>query len=263
MNAATVEAWARALVTSTDLGLKTAPPPPPERWEIQPAVERIAAPGRPTELRVVQKSPRSLRSAELRHPTRRARLLHTMWHHEMQAAELFAWAILAFADAPHDFRAGLLRLCCDELRHARAYSQRIEALGAAVGSFPVRDWFWQRVASCATPLQFVALMGLGLEGGNLDHAARCAADFEAVGDAESAAVQRMVECEEIAHVRFAAHWFRVWTGALDFERWRAELVAPLTPSMMKGRVINRAARVEAGLDDRFVDALAAWGSAGG
>ena len=254
----TVEDWARELVSTSSLPDKLAPGAPPQRWDAPPRAERIAAPGRPRELVVIQKSPRSLRAVELRDPRKRARMLHAFVHHELQAAELFAWAILAFADAPMEFRAGLLRLCLDELRHARAYAQCVESLGARFGEFPVRDWFWQRVPQCATPLQFVALMGLGLEGGNLDHAARCASDFEALGDARSAAVQRMVERDEIEHVRFAASWFTTWTGGLDFERWRAELVAPLTPSMFRGKTVNRAARAEAGLDDAFLDALDQW-----
>ncbi|MCC6782192.1 MAG: DUF455 family protein [Planctomycetes bacterium] len=258
MSATTIEDWARHLVTTTQLADKLAPPPPPADFDERPRIERIAAPGRPTELVVVARSPRSLRRGELRDPHKRARQLHAMAHHELQAAELFAWAILAFADAPRDFRAGLLRLCLDELRHLRAYARRLVDLGSRFGAHPVRDWFWQRVPDCRTPLQFAALVGLGLEGGNLDHAARCAEEFLAVGDDESAAVQRMVERDEIEHVRFAAQWFATWTGGLSFDRWRRELVAPLTPTMMRGRTINRTARAAAGLDAEFLDALAAW-----
>lgn len=254
-----VEDWARDYVLTTELAGKLSPPEAPSRWAAVPRVERIASPGRPRELVVLDKSIRSLRAHELKDVRKRARLVHAMAHHELQAAELFAWAILAFADAPFAFRTGLLRLCLDELRHLRAYTRCLVALGSRYGEHPVRDWFWQRVPSCATPLQFVALVGLGLEGGNLDHAAHCAAEFAELGDEKTAAVQRMIEREEIEHVRFAAHWFAEWTGGLDFERWRRELVAPLTPTMMRGKRINRAARAEAGLDEAFLDALAAWG----
>lgn len=256
---ATVEDWARDYVLATRLEHKFDPPPVPTDWSASPQPERIAGPGRPAGLEVVAKSPRSLRPVEMRDPHKRARMLHAMAHHELQAAELFAWAILAFADAPQDFRAGLLRLCQDEIRHARAYVACIEALGSRFGEFPVRDWFWQRVSQCDSALRFVAMVGLGLEGGNLDHAARCARDFEAVGDTRAAKVHRMVEREEIAHVRFAVDWFRRFTGGLDFDRWCAELVTPLTPTMMRGKALNRAARAEAGMDEAFLERLAAYG----
>ena len=53
--------------------------------------------------------------------------------HELQAAELMAWALLAFTDAPHEFRSGLLRIAGDEIRHMRLYREQIERLGHAVG----------------------------------------------------------------------------------------------------------------------------------
>src|SRR5690606_10074863 len=137
---------------------------------------------------------------------------------------------------------GLLAICADEVRHMARYRALLEGLGCAVGDFPVRDWFWQRVATCATPVQFVALLGLGPEGGNLDHAARFAARFAAVGDHEAARAQEEIGRDEERHVRFAALWFRRFTGGLDFARWRAELPAPLTPTILRGPSIDRAAR---------------------
>ncbi|MBK8980132.1 MAG: DUF455 family protein [Planctomycetes bacterium] len=250
----TVESWAEDFVRTEVLAHKLAPPPRPERWAIDPAPLRIAAPGRPPELTVVARAPRSLRRGELRDPQKRARLLHTFWHHELQAAELFAWAVLAFPAAPPAFRAGLLELLDDELRHMALYAERLAALGSAPGAFPVRDWFWMRVPQCSSPLQFVALLGLGLEGGNLDHAERFAEWLDAAGDPASAAVQRRVGREEISHVRFAARWFAHWEGALDFERWQRALVPPLTSRMFRGAQLARTARRAAGLDDAFLDA---------
>ena len=59
-------------------------------------------------------------------------------------------------------------------------------------------------------------------------------------------------------MRFAARWFREWTGGLDFECWRANLPAPLGPILMRGPVLEREARRSAGLDDAFMEALEAW-----
>lgn len=252
----TVEAWALRYVTTTDLAHKIDPGAPPTTFAAGAAPLRLSAPGRPRQLTVAGKSKRSITRAQLALPRWRAHLLHTFWHHELQAAELMCWALLAFADAPFAFRRGLLAIGRDEIRHMRLYQTEIERLGHRLGEFPVRDWFWQRVASCATPTQFVALMGLGFEGGNLDHAERFAAWFTAAGDAGAARTQTLVGREEIRHVRFAAAWFRRFTGGLEFARWVAELPAPLSPKLLRGLPLNRPARIRAGMPPAFLDALA-------
>lgn len=185
-------------------------------------------------------------------------MVHRFVHHELQAAELFAWALLAFPQTPREFKTGLMRLCGEELLHMRLYLGHLGALGCEFGAFPVRDWFWERVPRCADPAAFVACMGIGLEGANLEHAARHAAQFRAAGDEAGARILERVELDETAHVAFAKTWFERFTGAeLSFEAWRERLPAPLTPSLLRGAPLNRAARARAGLDERFLDALAA------
>lgn len=254
MSAATIEAWCRALVLGTELEAKLAPAAPPERWEDPACAERLQ-PGRPRALVPAERAPRTPRALDSAQA--RARLVHTFLHHELQAAELFAWAILAFPGTPREFRAGCLRLCREELAHLALYRAHLATLGHAVGDFPVRDWFWERVGRVATPLEFVALQGLGLEGANLEHAARFAAAFAAAGDAAGATILERVERDEIGHVAFAKHWFERWSGApLDYDRWCAALPAPLTPSVLRGLPLNRVARTRAGLDETFLARLA-------
>jgi uncharacterized ferritin-like protein (DUF455 family) len=250
----TVEDWARAYIETTDLAYKLAPPEPPDAWAGGAAL-RLEAPGRPKELTLEERA----------HPTRglgapsgRARALHTFLHHELQAAELMAWAILAFPETPRAFREGLVRILKDEARHMRMYAAHIERLGYGVGAFAVRDWFWTRVPTCATPASFVAVMGLGLESANLEHTSSFAARFRSAGDEEGARVQEIVGREEIAHVRFGATWFAHFRGAVTFADWSRELPPPLTPLLMKGRPLQRDARRAAGQPDAFVDALDAW-----
>lgn len=254
---ATVETWIEDWMTGDDLSLRLHPNAPPTGWATDPE-SRDLRPTRPSGLEVVDRTPRSLRPSLLKSALGRSRVLHTFCHHELQAAELFGWAILRFVDAPHELRAGLLRLLLDELRHARLYAAELERNGSHFGAFPVRDWFWQRVPECRSPLSFMAFVGLGLEAGNLEHASRYAAAFRAVGDESGARVQDRVAREEEAHVAFAAHWFRRLTGGLDFEVWRAQLPAPLSPMLMKGDPLARTARLRAGFDARFLDALEAW-----
>ncbi len=253
----TVERWAWDYITSTSLERKLAPEPPPSprSWETSAPPRRLEAPGRPPELRVTE---RADKTRGLRASSGRARALHTFLHHELQAAELMAWALLAFPDTPLEFREGLIRIALDEVRHMGMYAERIERLGHRVGDFPVRDWFWTRVPTCRDPASFVAVMGLGLESANLEHTASFAARFREAGDEEGARVQELVGLEEIAHVRFGVRWFEHFTGGLDFEAWMRALPEPLTPLLMRGRPLRRDARRRAGQTDRFIDELEAW-----
>ena len=83
----------------------------------------------------------------------RVRILHALANHELQAAELFAWAILAFGDAPADLRCGWLRILADEQRHCAMYVARLTAHGSRFGAFPVSGHFWTKTKDIATPLQ--------------------------------------------------------------------------------------------------------------
>jgi len=253
-----LERWAHDYVVSEAMGTKVAPPPVPELVLGLSAPIRMASPGRPPELRVSLEKAKTPRAGALREPRKRAELLHTFWHHELQAAELMCWAVLAFPDTPASFKRGLVGICQDEIRHMRMYAEHIAQLGFALGDFPVRDWFWSRVPAARTPAAFCAVMGLGFEAGNLDHTRRFAARFRAVDDEQGAQLQELVAKEEIAHVAFAAHWFRTFEGELSFARWCDALPAPLSPMVMRGEPIDRPARTAAGLDQPFLDALEQW-----
>ena len=251
----TVERWAWDYVLAATLESKLAPPVVPELWEESPAVRRLDAPGRPPELRVVAKAGKTRGLAA---PSGRARALHTFFHHELQAAELMAWAVLAFPGSPREFRAGLVRIALDEIRHMHLYAKQITRLGYQVGQFTVRDWFWERVPRCADAASFVATMGLGVESANLEHTASFAARFREAGDEEGARIQELIGREEIAHVRFGARWFQTFTADLDFEVWRRALPPPLSPLLMRGRPLHRDARRSAGQPEDFLDQLDAW-----
>ncbi len=252
----TLDRWAWDYVVTTSLAHKMDPPPPPEAWSAARVVRRLSAPGRPPELRVVARAEKKKSLATARG---RAQALHAFFHHELQAAELMAWAALAFADAPEDFRRGLVRIALDEARHMRIYAAEIERLGHRIGDFTVRDWFWQRVPTGRDAASFVAMMGLGLESANLEHAATFAAQFREAGDEAAARAQELVGREEIAHVRFGVRWFPELAHApLDFATWKAALPEPLTPLLMRGLPLARDARARAGQPSAFLDELEAW-----
>lgn len=251
----TVERWAYDYVLSVDLEHKLSPPPPPDVWESPPLPRRILGPGRPAELTVVRRAPKAPGRDALRVPARRAQLVHTFLHHELQAAELFGWALLAFADAPPAFRRGLVKILLDEVRHMGLYREHLARLGCRFGEHPVRDWFWERVPAVPSPASFAAVMGMGIEAGNLDHAARFAERFRAVGDEEGARIAIQIGAEEVSHVAFGLHWFRELTGHDDFATWRAHLPPPLSPILMRGLPLDRVERRRAGFSEAFLDEL--------
>jgi uncharacterized ferritin-like protein (DUF455 family) len=252
------ERWAFDYVSSCSLTHKLAPPSIPAQFVEGLHAQRIAGPGRPAELQAATRRSKTPGVGALRDPRRCASLLHTFWHHELQAAELMCWAVLAFPETPQAFKRGLLQICQDEIRHMQLYAAEIERLGCRVGEFPVSDWFWSRVPAVASASGFLASMGLGFEAGNLDHAQRFGELFRAAGETRCAQLQELVAHEEIGHVAFAAHWFRVFEDGLSFERWRCALPAPLSPMLMRGKPLARAARAAAGLDAAFMDALERW-----
>lgn len=252
----TVERWAFDFITSASLADKLAPPAPPSAWHDSTEALVLAAPGRPVEL-VAREVKRKTPKVAL--PEKRADILHTFLHHELQAAELMAWAILAFPSTPRAFRRGLLAICNDEIRHLQLYQSHLEKLGHPFGSFTINDWFWKRVPSGnPTPAHFVARLGIAFEGANLDHGARYVAAFAAAGDARAADIQAQIVDEEVMHTAFGLHWFREFTGDVAFDEWRAHLPSPISPVMARGMPINYEARRRAGFSDDFVAALAGW-----
>jgi uncharacterized ferritin-like protein (DUF455 family) len=253
----TVERWAFDYVTCSSLAHKLAPPPLPRGWESSPVARRIERPGRPPELAVSTETVRARRKG-LRGPKARARLFATFLHHELQAAELMCWALLAFPETPREFREGLARIALDEVRHMGLYAEHIARLGYRVGEFAVRDWFWERVPSVSTAQSFVAVMGMGFEGANLDHAATFAARFREAGDEVGAEIEERVGREEIAHVRFALKWFELWTGGQDFDTWAASLPEPLTPLVMRGTEVRVDARKKAGMSEALIEKIAGF-----
>jgi uncharacterized ferritin-like protein (DUF455 family) len=254
----TVERWAWDYVVSTDLDVKLSPPPPPGAWELSPPPRRLERPGRPASLTLSSRAMKTPGPEALRSPGRRAQLVHTFLHHELQAAELMCWALLAFPGAPRAFRRGLVRIALDEVRHMGLYREHLAGLGHHYGDFPVRDWFWERVPQVPTAAHFVAVLGVGLEGANLDHTARFAEKFRAIGDEAGARIQEQVGAEEIPHVRFALRWLRVWAKSADFPVWAAHLPPPLSPLLMRGKPLDRERRRRSGFSEPFMDELASW-----
>jgi len=181
--------------------------------------------------------------------------LHSFAHHELQALELMALALLRWPDAPPGFRSGLAHIICDEQRHFRLYKARAEDYGCTLGDVGVGHFFWKTVAKLDSPVAFLAAMSLTFEQANLDFAQYWKAAFSAVDDSQSVSILQTVYEDEIRHVKHGLNWFERMQGPLDLESFEKTLVFPMSPGRAKGPVFDREGRIHAGFSTEFIDAL--------
>ncbi len=219
---------------------------------------RIAEPARCPKLEIVPASKARVPGLEgMRDPQQRGRILHSMANHELQAAELFAWALLLFSDAPAEFRSGLLRILREEQMHCKLYQKRLEEAGLALGDYPVSGYFWHKMEAITTPSQFLCAMSLTFENANLDHTLDYAKAARSVGDKATALLLDRIHRDEIGHVKFGWEWLTRFK-ALDqtmVDAYQQNLQWPLRPALAKGRSFHREGREAAGLDDAFIDMI--------
>ena len=252
-----VRGFAAGVIEATTLEGKLAPPPA-NLTDSEPGIAvRYDEPVRPPGLAIVRggrvKVPRPAGFAD---PAQRTRILHALANHELQAAELFAWALLAFPQAPRTFRKGLTAILADEQRHCRLYLGRLEAAGGVFGDLPVSGHFWSRAAGIESPLAFVCTLGLTHENANLDFAVEHAAAARAAGEEETARAIEEIHDDEVRHLAFAWRWMRHFKdeGAGDWEAFTAAGPAHAA-ERARGKTFDRAAREAAGLDAAFIDRL--------
>ncbi len=217
------------------------------------------SPARPDNLQFAARrtAPAMPKAAALTDPQKRAIAHHIMANHELQALEVMAMILLAFPDAPAEFRIGIAHVMFDEQRHTRMHAQRCRELGIEFGDYPVNSWIWQKAQDYTNILEYCAGLPLVFEGANLDHTVEFEQYFMAVGDRRSAAIMRAIHKDEIRHVEFGLHWLRKLKPAnqSDWDAWQQNLRWPIRPSKARGSLFQRDARRQAGLSDEFIDQL--------
>lgn len=219
------------------------------------AVPRV--PGRPVGMELVSSRaiPPSPTPTSIEDETVRGQALHTFAHHELQAFELMALALLRFPDAPTSFRRGLAKIICDEQRHFRLYQARAEHWGVGLGDAGVGHFFWDTVAHIDEPASFLAALSLTYEQANLDFAVYWKAAFTAIEDPDTVDVLQEVYEDEIKHVRHGLAWFERFSSGCDFESYEKALVFPLSPGRAKGPIFNREGRERVGFSADFIDEI--------
>lgn len=208
------------------------------------------------------------RPGQLKDVVHRRSCLARFAHHELQAVEYFAWALLRWPEMPALLRRGLLSALIDEQRHCRLYLDRLYAQGGEFETGDHSDYFWRQApaiaASPAGPRAFLSAMGLTLEQANLDFTLTYRDGFAEAGDAETAAVCQRVHDEEVAHVALAARWLKRLEADQktlhpddvdDLTAYVQTVPFPMGPARAKGRRFDVGARKRAGLSDAMIEAI--------
>ncbi|MDA1195192.1 MAG: DUF455 family protein [Planctomycetota bacterium] len=255
-----IRTFALALLEASTLEGKLRPPPADLTDDQPGAPLRVQGPVRPPALRHDPVRKVKVPAAEgLRDPAQRPRIVHALANHELQAAELFAWALLAFPEMPAAFRRGCVAILAEEQAHCRLYVERLAELEHEFGDFGVTAHFWRKIERILTPLEFVCVLGLTFENANLDFAGEHAAAARAAGDEATARVLDVVHADETRHVAFAWRWFQRLkpAGADDWETYCHAVGAPHGPERARGATFDAVARHAAGLSPEFIERLEA------
>ena len=222
-------------------------------------VWRPEQPARSTDLRFAARrtAPTMPKPGAFQDVKKRAIAHHILANHELQALEVMAWVLVAFPDAPAEFRRGLIDVMADEQRHTRLHVERAAALGLRFGELPVNCYIWRKAQQFDSVLDYLATLPLVFEGANLDHTLEFAAHFEQAGDERSAAILRAIHHDEIQHVAFGLEWLQKLKSPeqSDWEAFQSHLKWPLRPEKARGEVFQREARRAAGMTDEFIEQL--------
>ncbi len=196
--------FARRILESSSIDAKLIAFDPPMTDDAPGTAERPSLPARPPELAFCgrRESPPMPNPNTFGDPRRRAIAHHIMANHELQALEVMAFVVVAFPDAPAEFRRGLARIMADEQRHTRLHIDRLRELGMRFGEIPVNGYFWNKAQDFRSLLDYLAGLPLTFEGCNLDHTLEFETWFHEAGDERSAGVMRAIHRDEIQHVAF-------------------------------------------------------------
>ncbi|MFN0056045.1 MAG: ferritin-like domain-containing protein [Planctomycetales bacterium] len=251
--------FADRILTSPTIADKLAAFSPPLTDDEPGPSRRPALPARPAALVFCgrRESPPMPHPDTFADPQRRAVAHHIMANHELQALEVMAFVLLAFPDAPREFRCGMARIMADEQRHTRLHLERLESLGMQFGDLPVNGYFWSKAQQFQSLLDYLAGLPLTFESCNLDHTLEFEGLFAQAGDVRSAQVMRAIHRDEIQHVAFGLHWLRALKPPelTDWEAYSRHLQWPLRPEKSRGHTLHRAPRLAAGMSPEFIQQL--------
>lgn len=256
-----IREFAERVLLSPDLTLKLIPPAVELTDHTPGPAVRHHEPARPSDLQFAarRQAPPMPKPNGLAALQKRAIAHHILANHELQALEVMAWVLLAFPEAPTEFRRGMVAVMRDEQRHTALHRDRAAELGVTFGAYPVNCYIWKKAAEFQSVLDYLAGLPLTFEGRNLDHTLEFEEYFLRVGDEKSAQIMRAIHRDEIRHVNFGLVWLRRLKAPTqsDWEAYQSHLHWPMRPEKSVGDTFHAAPRRAAGMTDEFIAALKA------
>lgn len=233
--------------------------PPSRFWdeEVDFNAIRIEKPGRNQNLQFSDKKIKIPRLEHLNLESNRGLTLHHFANHELMAIELFAWAILAFPNAPKSIRNGWVKTIEEEQIHLKLYIKRMNDFGVQFGDIPLNYIFWKQLNQFHSLESFSAVMSLSFEGANLDFSQVYAKVFSYFGDNLTSDIMVYIFEDEVKHVKRGVRAFEksIPPNQNSWEHYLSLIQFPFTPRRAKGYLYFPETRTLAGLDSRFVKEL--------
>ncbi|XP_062577685.1 uncharacterized protein LOC134239530 [Saccostrea cucullata] len=143
--------------------------------------------------------------------------LHSMANIEQWAIDL-SWDIIArFSTAtpegtdealPQGFYDDFVRVACEEAKHYKMLSDRLQDLGSYFGALPVHNALWSSATVTSDSLLArLAVVHMVHEARGLDVQPKTLEKFVKNNDQESAAILEVIFRDEITHVAAGMRWF--------------------------------------------------------
>jgi len=171
-------------------------------------VEAVPVPGRPARPQLVP--PRAVERRRGSTAAGRAALIHALAHIEFNAVNLALDAVYRFRGLPHEYYRDWLRVAAEEAYHFTLLRDHLRAQGYDYGSFTAHDGLWEMAVKTAhDPLVRMALVPRILEARGLDASPALIAKLTGWGDARAADIMRIIQRDEVEHVRIGNRWY-VW-----------------------------------------------------
>ncbi|MDX1960830.1 MAG: DUF455 family protein [Leptospiraceae bacterium] len=234
-------------------------PPPKELTDTLLEVDIPKLPNREKKISFSDVKSKIPRLEHLHIPENRAIAMHHFANHELQAIELFAWALLKFQDIPTENRLDLFKTLKEEQNHLKLYLARIRELGLDFGDRPLNQIFWKFTPLMYSFPKFSAILSISLEGANLDFSLLYTHVFEKFKDDVSSKIMRKIFQDELKHVKRGVKVLKsIESGNNDWEKFLSLLEFPFTPRRAKGFYFFPHTRKKVCLDNDFIENLSLY-----